>query len=305
MKNTTNILSVNTIQQDFIENLFQITNKIKDRLTNNEKIKDLDGYILGSLFFEPSTRTRFSFESAMYRLGGNVVSISNNDSSLEKGESLEDMGRIVSSYCDIITIRHPEAHSVEKFAKTSTVPIINAGDGPNQHPTQALLDLYTIQSKKNLNNLTIGFLGDLKFGRTVHSLVKLLKFYKINFVFIANEKIQIPNSIINDIKESNSTFKLTSSLNDEIPNLDCLYVTRVQKERFESLEEYNKLKKLYYITEETLINAKKDLMLLHPLPRVHEIDPAVDTDSRAHYFQQSQNGLFIRMALLKLVLGMQ
>ena len=266
-----------------------------------------DGKILATLFFEPSTRTRLSFESAMLSLGGQVLGFSSAaSSSASKGESVADTIRVVSAYCDIIAMRHPKEGAPLVAAMHSLVPVINAGDGGHNHPTQTLTDLMTIHKEKgHVDNLTVGFCGDLKFGRTVHSLVAAMSRYTgIRFVFVSPEELKLPRYVKEQyIKEKNIPYTQSASLEEVMPELDVLYMTRVQKERFFNEEDYLRLKDSYILTPEKLANAKKDLCILHPLPRVNEIAVAVDDDPRACYFKQAQNGRYIRMALIMKLLG--
>ena len=268
-----------------------------------------DGKILATLFFEPSTRTRLSFESAMLSLGGQVLGFSSaNSSSASKGESVADTIRVVSAYCDIIAMRHPKEGAPLVATQHSLVPVINAGDGGHNHPTQTLTDLITIHKEKgHFDNLTIGFCGDLKFGRTVHSLVAAMSRYTgIRFVFISPEELKLPRYVKEQyIKANNIPYTQSTSLEAVMPELDILYMTRVQKERFFNEEDYLRLKDSYILTPEKLENAKEDLRILHPLPRVNEISVAVDNDPRACYFKQAQNGRYIRMALIMKLLGIQ
>lgn len=266
-----------------------------------------DGKILATLFFEPSTRTRLSFESAMLSLGGQVLGFSSaNSSSASKGESVADTIRVVSAYCDIIAMRHPKEGAPLVATMHSLVPVINAGDGGHNHPTQTLTDLMTIHKEKgHVDNLTVGFCGDLKFGRTVHSLVAAMSRYTgIRFVFVSPEELKLPRYVKEQyIKEKNIPYTQSASLEEVMPELDVLYMTRVQKERFFNEEDYLRLKDSYILTPDKLANAKKDLCILHPLPRVNEISVAVDDDPRACYFKQAQNGRYIRMALIMKLLG--
>ena len=268
-----------------------------------------DGKILATLFFEPSTRTRLSFESAMLSLGGQVLGFSSaNSSSASKGESVADTIRVVSAYCDIIAMRHPKEGAPLVATQHSLVPVINAGDGGHNHPTQTLTDLITIHKEKgHFDNLTIGFCGDLKFGRTVHSLVAAMSRYTgIRFVFVSPEELKLPRYVKEQyVKSKNIPSTQSTSLEEVMPELDILYMTRVQKERFFNEEDYLRLKDSYILTPEKLENAKEDLRILHPLPRVNEISVAVDEDPRACYFKQAQNGRYIRMALIMKLLGIQ
>ena len=266
-----------------------------------------DGKILATLFFEPSTRTRLSFESAMLSLGGQVLGFSSAaSSSASKGESVAETIRVVSAYCDIIAMRHPKEGAPLVATMHSLVPVINAGDGGHNHPTQTLTDLMTIHKEKgHVDNLTVGFCGDLKFGRTVHSLVAAMSRYTgIRFVFVSPEELKLPRYVKEQyIKEKNIPYTQSASLEEVMPELDVLYMTRVQKERFFNEEDYLRLKDSYILTPDKLANAKKDLCILHPLPRVNEISVAVDDDPRACYFKQAQNGRYIRMALIMKLLG--
>ena len=268
-----------------------------------------DGKILATLFFEPSTRTRLSFESAMLSLGGQVLGFSSaNSSSASKGESVADTIRVVSAYCDIIAMRHPKEGAPLVASMHSLVPVINAGDGGHNHPTQTLTDLITIYKEKgHFDNLTIGMCGDLKFGRTVLSLVAAMSRYTgIRFVFISPEELKLPRYVKEQyIKSKNIPYTQSTSLEEVMPELDILYMTRVQKERFFNEEDYLRLKDMYILTPDKLANAKEDLRILHPLPRVNEISVAVDNDPRACYFKQAQNGRYIRMALIMKLLGIQ
>ena len=268
-----------------------------------------DGKILATLFFEPSTRTRLSFESAMLSLGGQVLGFSSAaSSSASKGESVADTIRVVSAYCDIIAMRHPKEGAPLVATQHSLVPVINAGDGGHNHPTQTLTDLITIHKEKgHFDNLTIGFCGDLKFGRTVHSLVAAMSRYTgVRFVFVSPEELKLPRYVKEQyVKSKNIPYTQSTSLEEVMPELDILYMTRVQKERFFNEEDYLRLKDSYILTPEKLENAKEDLRILHPLPRVNEISVAVDNDPRACYFKQAQNGRYIRMALIMKLLGIQ
>ena len=264
---------------------------------------------LATLFFEPSTRTRLSFESAMLSLGGNVLGFSEaSSSSATKGETIGDTVRVVSAYCDIIAMRHPKEGAPYAAAKVSSVPIINAGDGGHNHPTQTLTDLLTIHRERgSLNNFTIGFCGDLKFGRTVHSLVNALARYTgIKFVFIAPEELKLPRYLVEDtLEKKDLPYQETTGLEEALPQLDFLYMTRVQRERFFNEADYIRLKDTYILDPEKLKSARPDMAILHPLPRVNEITVDVDADPRARYFQQAANGRFIRMALIMKMLGLK
>lgn len=283
-----------------IDDMIELANDI---IANKKKYAHIcDGKKLATLFFEPSTRTRLSFEAAMYELGGNVLGFSEAaSSSAAKGETVEDTIRIVSNYADIIAMRHP-LEGAPRVAVTKTlVPIINAGDGGHAHPTQTLTDLLTISREKGrLDNLTIGLCGDLKFGRTVHSLIKAMCRYKnVHFVLIAPKELQVPDYIINDVLiPSGAQFEQVEVLEKAMPMLDVLYMTRIQRERFFSEEEYLKHKDAFILDRAKLVYAKDDLTIMHPLPRVNEISTDVDDDKRAKYFEQALNGKYIRMALI-------
>lgn len=264
--------------------------------------KVYEGKKLATLFFEPSTRTRLSFEAAMLELGGSVLGFSEaNSSSASKGETVEDTIRVVSCYADIIAMRHPIEGAPKVATFTSLVPVINAGDGGHSHPTQTMTDLLTIHREKgSFENLTIGLCGDLKFGRTVHSLVKAMSRYKnIKFVLISPKELSVPDYIISDYLVANGIeYSVVDKMEDVMPELDILYMTRVQRERFFSEDEYLKHKDAFILDEDKLKNAKKDLTIMHPLPRVNEIAREVDADPRAKYFDQALNGKYIRMALI-------
>lgn len=270
----------------------------------NFAAKDCEGLIAATLFFEASTRTRMSFESAMLRLGGNNITLENGEtSSVKKGETLTDTGRIVSNYADIIIVRHPETGSVAELAKYSSVPVINAGDGTNQHPSQSLADLYTIFcEKKRLDNLKIGVLGDLKHGRTVHSLLTLLSRYASNsLTLISHPSLGIDAAYKQQLSTHGCKIIETYNLENSIGELDILYVTRIQQERFQDIREYEKVKNLFHVNSTLLQKAKKNLTILHPLPRVNEIAIEVDFTDQARYFAQANYAVYIRMALLYLM----
>ena len=290
-----------------IDELIDIANDIiKDRTRYQDVCRHK---ILATLFFEPSTRTRLSFESAMLSLGGGVLGFSSaSNTSASKGESVSDTISVVSSYCDIIAMRHPKEGAPLVATRKSTVPLINAGDGGHNHPTQTLTDLLTIYREKGrLDNLTIGFCGDLKFGRTVHSLTKAMSRYKnIKFVFIAPPELKIPEYLKHDLLDAkNLDYKEAETIEEVIEDLDILYMTRVQKERFFNEQDYIRLKDTYILDLKKLEKSKSDLIVMHPLPRVNEIAIEVDDDPRAKYFDQVQNGRFMRMALILKMLGLE
>lgn len=299
--------SRNLIQpEDFsIKEIDEILNLAEDIMKDPSAYSRVcEGKLMATLFYEPSTRTRLSFEAAMKRLGGEIIGFSEpNSSSVSKGESLGDTIRVVSGYVDLIVMRHPIAGAANEAIQYTTVPFINAGDGGNQHPTQTLTDLLTIKSLKGtLHNHTIGLCGDLKYGRTVHSLVKAMNRYEDNkFVFIAPEELKMPEYIKEGIK--NYSYCETTHLDEALSSLDLLYMTRVQGERFSNKDEYERLKDTYILDKAKLKNAKEDMLVLHPLPRVNEISTDIDNDDRAVYFKQAVYGMYVRMALIIKLLG--
>ena len=297
MKHLIDIMELTT------EEIDQMISVAKDIIADPAKYSEkCKGRKLATLFFEPSTRTRLSFEAAMYELGGNVLGFSEaQSSSAAKGERVSDTIRTVGAYADIIAMRHPKEGAPMVASRKSTVPIIHAGDGGHNHPTQTLTDLLTISREKGrFDNLTIGFCGDLKFGRTVHSLIGAMSRYKdVKFILISPDELRIPEYLKHEVLEKkNLEFVETANLEAAMPQLDILYMTRVQRERFFNEQDYIRLKDSYILTPEKLENAKEDLSILHPLPRVNEISVAVDDDPRARYFEQVLNGKYIRMALI-------
>lgn len=290
-----------------LEELFKLSEKI---IKDEKKFaKCCETKLLATLFYEPSTRTRFSFEAAMLRLGGKVIGFSGSEnSSAAKGESIRDTIKTVSCYADIAVIRHHKEGSALVAKNASDMPIINGGDGGHQHPTQTLTDLLTIyREKKRFDNIKIGLCGDLKFGRTVHSLIKALSRYEnITFYLISPEELVLPDYVMRYIKESKSCKYIEErDLNSGIKNLDILYMTRVQRERFFNEDDYLRLKDFYILDEKKMRFAREDMIVLHPLPRVNEIDPKVDDDKRAKYFDQAKNGMYVRMALIITLLGIK
>ena len=286
-----------------VEELDDLIATALDIIDNPNKYAHIcDGKKLATLFFEPSTRTRLSFEAAMYELGGNVLGFSEaNSSSAAKGESIADTAKTVSCYADIIAMRHPKEGAAYVAAQNASIPVINAGDGGHCHPTQTLADLLTIRREKGrFDNLTVGLCGDLKFGRTVHSLINALSRYSnIKFVLISPEELKLPSYVKKDVLQKNNIpYEQITDLEAAMPNLDILYMTRVQRERFFNEEDYLRLKDSYILTPDKLRNAKADLSILHPLPRVNEISVAIDNDPRACYFKQVLNGKYMRMALI-------
>lgn len=297
MKSIIDIVELST------EELDELVKTALDIIDNPKKYENIcKGKKLATLFFEPSTRTRMSFEAAMYELGGNVISMTDAaSSSASKGESVSDTAKVVSCYADIIAMRHPKEGAAYVAAKAASIPVINAGDGGHCHPTQTLADLLTIYREKGrFNDLTVGLCGDLKFGRTVHSLINALSRYSgIKFVLISPEELKLPSYVKRDsIKNKNIPYVQTTDLEGVMPELDILYMTRVQRERFFNEEDYLRLKDSYILTPDKLENAKKDLTIMHPLPRVNEISVAIDDDPRACYFKQVLNGKYMRMALI-------
>ncbi|SHH58907.1 aspartate carbamoyltransferase [Anaerosphaera aminiphila DSM 21120] len=294
---------------DFTTEEFEILFGLADDILQNPKkySEVCKGKLLASLFFEPSTRTRLSFESAMLRLGGSIVGFSDAKvSSTAKGESLTDTLRTVENYADIAAMRHPKEGAALLASKhMTTMPIINAGDGGHQHPTQTLTDLMTIRHYKNrFDNLTIGLCGDLMFGRTIHSLVRAMNRYEnVKFIFISPNELKMPKQFLDEIDPEN--YIETTSLSDVIGDLDILYMSRVQKERFVSEEEYVRLKDFFILDNEKMRHAKDDMIVLHPLPRVNEISTEVDNDKRAVYFEQARYGMFVRMALIMFLLNLE
>lgn len=297
MRNLIDILDLTTAE---IDELVSVANDIIDNPA--KYAHKCEGKKLATLFFEPSTRTRLSFEAAMYELGGNVLGFSEaQSSSSSKGESVADTVKVVGYYADIIAMRHPKEGAPLVASMHAGIPVINAGDGGHNHPTQTLTDLLTINREKGrFDNLTVGFCGDLRFGRTVHSLIGALSRYKnVKIVLVSPKELTLPEYIIKEVLEKhNIEFVETTNLEEVMPELDILYMTRVQRERFFNEQDYIRLKDSYILTPEKLENAKKDMCILHPLPRVNEIAVAVDNDPRARYFEQAKNGKYIRMALI-------
>ena len=301
-----NLISITDLSVDEIEGLIETANDIEK---NPEKYQGACAHKqLATLFFEPSTRTRLSFESAMLSLGGQVLGFSSaNSSSASKGESVSDTVRTVGNYADIIAMRHPKEGAPVIAAQRTVVPIINAGDGGHFHPTQTLTDLLTISRKKGrLSDMTIGLCGDLKFGRTVHSLIEAtLRYKNIKYVLISPDELRLPDYMTDKLNEAGADYEEITSLEEAMPKLDILYMTRVQRERFFNEEDYVRLKDTYILTPEKLTSAKKDLVIMHPLPRVNEISVQVDDDERACYFYQTLCGKHIRMALILFLLGIK
>ena len=302
---TKHLIEPKDLSLEELDNIFKLSNQI---IENPLKYQDIcRGKILATLFYEPSTRTRLSFETAMLRLGGQVIGFSDaKASSVSKGESIRDTIQTVNCYADIIAMRHPLEGAAKLASMFSDIPVINAGDGGHQHPTQTLTDLLTIKRiKGNLSGNTIALCGDLKYGRTVHSLIKALSRYSNNkFILISPKELRLPDYIKEDILEANNIeYTEIDKLEKGIKNADILYMTRIQQERFKSEQEYEKLKGVYILDEEKMNLAKDDMIVLHPLPRVNEISYEIDNDKRAKYFEQAKMGMYVRMALMVKLLG--
>ncbi|MFA6999522.1 MAG: aspartate carbamoyltransferase [Candidatus Paceibacterota bacterium] len=303
-----NILSTKQFSKDDIESILSRASVMEKDLKDGTAKKLLADKVIACVFFEPSTRTRLSFETAAIRLGANIISVENAEvsSSAFKGESIEDTTRMLSCYADAIVMRHHKAGAAEVAASVSTKPILNAGDGANQHPSQALLDVYTIKKEHGrLDNLSIAFVGDLKNSRPLHSLMPIFMFYPNNtFYFISPQELVISEELRQELKDKNIKFIESQNLEETLPKVDVLYMTRVQKERFTNIEDYEKVKDSFLLKKEHLELMKKESIILHPLPRVNEIDKEIDNDHRACYFREAQNGLYVRMALYLYVFGL-
>lgn len=299
------ILSVSQFDRSDLETIFAVAQEMRGMVQRIGSFDLLKGKVLTNLFYEPSTRTSSSFVAAIERLGGSVIQINNvTYSSVSKGESLPDTIRTLESYSDAIVIRHPEKGSAAEAAAAAAKPVINAGDGPGEHPTQALLDAFTIlEEMGTLDGLTVTMLGDLKYGRTVHSLAKLLTLFDVKINYVSPEILRMPAGLVDEVGQAGISQVETTDLEGVLPETDVLYVTRIQKERFENPEQYDLVKDSYVITAKTMESAKANMAVLHPLPRVGEIAREVDDDPRAAYFRQMEYGMYVRMALLALVLG--
>jgi aspartate carbamoyltransferase catalytic subunit len=298
------ILHGNQFSEEEVAAILNVAAELESELKTRDSLDILKGKLLATLFFEPSTRTRLSFEAAMIRLGGSVISMASAESSsAAKGETVADTARTVDQYADVIVIRHPRIGSAKETADAATVPVLNAGDGAGQHPTQALLDIYTIQKEiGRLDNLNIALVGDLKNGRTVHALVEVLSLYKPKFLFVSPAVLRMPEEIILNLKNKGIDVTETEDLK-KASECDLIYMTRIQKERFSDMSEYERVKGFYVINDDFIRGLTKKLVILHPLPRVDEISPGVDSYAGAAYFRQVRNGVFVRMALLSMVLG--
>lgn len=299
------IVSMRQFNRGDIEMVLKMAKRFSSYAQKEKASEVLKGKVLAALFYEPSTRTRLSFETAMLRLGGSVTSVVGAEfSSLSKGETLYDTGKVVEQFADVIAIRHSQTGSAEKLAEGAGVPVLNAGDGIGEHPTQALLDLYTIQKERGkIDGLTIAMVGDLKYGRTVHSLALGLSHFDVSLVFVSPKELEMPEEICRELREKGVSFKTTEDLGEAMKWADVLYMTRVQQERFGDMKEYEKFKSRYVLTHELIEQNAPKALIMHPLPRVTEIHPSVDIHPGAAYFRQVQNGVATRMALLALVLG--
>lgn len=298
------VVSIRDFSKEDIEFVLKVAERLEGELREKGSLDYAKGKILATLFFEPSTRTRLSFESAMHRLGGSVIGFSSaSTTSVKKGESLADTIKTVEQYSDVIVLRHPLEGAARLAAEVADIPVINAGDGSNQHPTQTLLDLYTIKRAfGRIDGLKIGLLGDLKYGRTVHSLAEALAFYDVELYLISPELLRMPDHIVEELREK-ITVHETTNIESVIPKLDVIYVTRIQRERFPDEEEYLRVKGSYQVNLSLLTRARENLKVMHPLPRVDEIHPEVDSSRHALYFRQVFSGVPVRMALLGLTLG--
>ncbi len=302
--NIKDIISMNDMSKEEILNILKIAKKIEDT-SEEEKLKFLHGKIISTLFFEPSTRTKMSFESAALRLGAEILHFPPLElTSLKKGESFTDTIKMVESYSDVIVVRHPYDGAARLAANTSKKPVLNAGDGSNQHPSQTLLDLYTILKEKGtLNNISIAFVGDLKYGRTVHSLVKALTHFNPKIYFISPEILQMPQYLLDDLDKNNVKYEILKDFRDCLNKIDVFYMTRIQRERFPDIEDYEKVKGVYVINKENIVGkCKEDMIILHPLPRVDEIATDLDDTKYALYFKQAKNGIPVRQAMIMTVL---
>jgi aspartate carbamoyltransferase catalytic subunit len=297
------VLSMREFSREEIDSVLDLASNL-EAFARGKKSDMLAGKILALLFFEPSTRTRMSFETAMKRLGGGVINLGPAEgSSISKGESLADTVRVIGGYADALVIRHPKEGSARLASEFSPVPVLNAGDGAGHHPTQTLLDLYTIKKESRLEDLSIALVGDLKYGRTVHSLAYALSLYGADITLVSPPSLRMPEPIKNDLSSKGTKVRETCDLNEVVNNVDVLYMTRIQRERFPDPVEYKKVASSYRLAPEFLANARDNLIVMHPLPRVDEITPAVDATSHARYFQQSFYGVPVRMALLKMLIG--
>jgi aspartate carbamoyltransferase catalytic subunit len=300
------ILTAAQFTREQVEGLFAAADDFAARLAAGERLRALDGKLLATVFYEPSTRTRMSFEAAMQRLGGGVISVAEakTASSVAKGETLPDTIRTIANYADAIVLRHSDVGAAQVAAEAAAIPILNAGDGAGEHPTQALLDLYTIRAeKKTIDGLRIALVGDLKNGRTVHSLARALSLFKVDFSFIAPAALSMPIEVSDYLRARDFIVEETNDLARTLQKADVVYMTRVQKERFTDVKQYEKMKNFFILTRAVVESAKPNLLVMHPLPRIDEITTDVDALPNAAYFRQAKNGVYVRMALLNEVLG--
>jgi aspartate carbamoyltransferase len=300
------LVSILDLTKDEIRSVLHQASVYERALRDGTRLRDLDGRVLATVFYEPSTRTRLSFESAMHRLGGAVISVAEakSSSSAAKGETIYDSGRMLESYADVIVQRHPAVGSARALADAASVPVINAGDGTGEHPTQALLDLYTIEREKGaLDGLTVAMVGDLKNGRTVHSLSRALAHWKTKLVLCAPRALAMPGDLVSQLRGQGMVVVETENMNAALAQSDVAYITRIQQERFATIEEYMAHKGVFVITADALSRAKQSISIMHPLPRVDEIATDVDPLQNAAYFRQARYGVYVRMALLAMVLG--
>jgi len=298
---TKSLISIRDFSKEEILHILDVA----DEFEKNREQNFLQGKVIACLFFEPSTRTRLSFETAVNRLGARVIGFPDSrNTSVSKGETLEDTIRIVSNYVDMIVMRHPNAGAADIAAKNASVPVINAGDGANQHPTQTILDMYAIKKTQGrLDDLTINMVGDLKYGRTVHSLTEAMSLFRTHFIYTAPKELEMPKEYIDMLLEKNIPFEETSALEDHLNDCDILYMTRVQQERFPDKEDYDKVKDVYRLTASMLSGVRKNMKILHPLPRINEIAKDVDDTPYAYYFKQAGGGMYVRMAIISYLLG--
>ncbi|MGI6686072.1 MAG: aspartate carbamoyltransferase [Bacillota bacterium] len=302
------VLSALDLTREDLDIIMNTAGYYEGLLAQNKIIKDMEGKVMASLFYEPSTRTRLSFETAMLRLGGSVITVAesatNQTSSTAKGETMHDGISVIDGYADVIVIRNPVTGTAQVAANAAKHPVINAGDGAGQHPTQALLDIYTIiKEKGKVEGLKVALVGDLKYGRTVHSLVEFLAIYGCEIILASPDELKMPADIVKSLRDRGLKVSETNNLKDAVVDADVLYVTRVQRERFPNLDDYNRVKDLFIVDEELVSLAKEGMIILHPLPRVNEITVGVDQYPGAKYFVQAHNGLYVRMALLALTTG--
>ena len=295
------LISIRDFSKDEILHILDVAKEFE----KNHEQNFLAGKVIACLFFEPSTRTRLSFEAAVNRLGARVIGFPDSrNTSVTKGETLEDTIKIVSNYVDMIVMRHPVEGAAAIAASVSPVPVVNAGDGSNQHPTQTLLDMYSIrQTQGKLDGLTINMVGDLKYGRTVHSLSEAMSDFSPSYIFTAPDELKMPHKYLKELEEKNVPYEETESLEKHLDDCDILYMTRIQQERFPSKEDYDRVKDTYILSASMLKNVKENMKILHPLPRVNEINTDVDDTPYAYYFQQARNGMFVRMAVISYLLG--